>query len=54
MLITIVPTIKQMQHVNNMTLAELQGKSDAPTLILLGLILIASYLASLFEDGFDQ
>ena len=54
MLITIAPTIKQMHHVNNMTLAELQNKSDAPTLILLGLILIVSYLASLFEGVFDQ
>jgi len=54
MLIIIPPTIKQMQQVNNMTLAELQSKSDAPTLILLGLILIVSYLASLFEGDFDQ
>ena len=43
-----------MHHVNNMTLAELQSKSDAPTLILLGLILIVSYLASLFEGEFGQ
>jgi len=54
MLITRDSIIEQMQQGNNMTLAELQGKSDAPTLILLGLILIVSYLASLFEGGFGQ
>ena len=52
--ITIPPTHKIMESAYNMTLEEIRSKSDAPTLILLGILMIVSYLASLFGDDFDR
>lgn len=43
-----------MEHAYNMTLEEIRSKSDGPTLILLGTLMLISYLASLFGDDFDR
>jgi len=43
-----------MDGAYNMTLEEIRSKSDGPTLILLGALMVISYLASLFGDDFDR